>query len=343
MTKEPMTIDTNSENFPFLRSKIPVCQGVVEFQKLSEQYPAFSVCPYLAFKDDEAYLADFTKDIVIDAAEQAKLFAAKEAKEKAEKEKIELAEKAKKDAEEKARKEAEEKLVAEQKAKEDAFAKANELARLKEESERQKMLENETMESEAIRLQREKEAKGILTKKNKDIKTGFENDLLKAVAENERLAKEKTFNKQKYEARSKTVIEQMRKETEVKAQADKLREELKLKQKKTLENQQYKINEVRKLVEAAAFAERSVKISNQKTLPDASGYKPIETTNMAVTVDEGILKSIRTTVVTKGKKIDTYRKESYFWGSSYYYKNNIEIDEASYQKDISFYAGYQNK
>jgi hypothetical protein len=293
--------------------------------------------------DDETYLASFTKDILIDPAEQAKLLAAKEAKEKAEKDKIELAEKSKKDAEEKARKDAEEKLLAEQKAKDDALAKTNELARLKEEYDQQQLLKNETMESEAIRLQREKEAKGLLTKKNKEIKTGYENDLLKMVAENERSTKEKTFNKQKLEARSKTVIEQMRKETEVKAQTNKLRDEIKLKQKKTLENQQYKITEVRKLVEAAAFAERSVRISNQKTFPDASGYKPIEIPNISVTTTNGILKTIRTTVVTKGKKMDTYRKEIYFWGTVYCYKNNMEIDEASYSKEISFYAGYQNK
>lgn len=332
--------------FPLYETDVPFFEtttNAVRIEKFKQPFTKIIFDGNKAFKDDETYLADFTKDIIIDPAEQAKILAAKEAKEKAEKEKIELAEKAKKEAEEKARKEAADKLLAEQKAKEDALAKANELARLKEESEKQKLLEYETMESEAIRLQREKEAKGILTKKNKDIKTGFENDLLKAVAENERLAKEKTFNKQKYEARGKTVIEQMRKEMQVKAQADKLREELKLKQKKTLENQQYKTTEVRKLVEAAAFAERAVRISNQKTLPDVKAYIPIETPNVTVTVNKEILKTIRTTVVTKGKKMNAYRKETYFWGSTYYYKNNIEINEASYNKDISFYAGYQNK
>ena len=332
--------------FPLYEADVPFFEtstNEVRIEKFKQPFTKIIFDGNKAFKDDDAYLADFTKDIVIDPAEQAKLFAAKEAKEKAEKEKLELAEKTKKDAEEKAKKDASEKLLAEQKAKDDALAKADELARLKEESEKQKLLENETMESEAIRLQREKEAKGILTKKNKDIKTGFENDLLKAVAENERLAKEKTFNKQRSEARSKTVIEQMRKETEVKALTEKLREEVKLKQKKTLENQQYKSTEVRKLVEAAAFAERSVRISNQKKLPDVNGYKSIEIPNLSVTVSEGIIKTIRTTVVTQGKKLDSFRKEIYFWGSTYYYKNNIEIDEASYNKEVSFYSGYQNK
>lgn len=332
--------------FPLYETDVPffdITTNAVRIEKFKQPFTKIIFDGNKAFKDDEDYLAEFTRDIIIDYAEQLKIIAAKEAKEQAEKEKAELAEKAKKEAEEKARKEAEEKLLAEQKAKEDAIAKANDLARLQDEMERQKLLENESMESEAIRLQREKEAKSLLTKKNKDIKTGYENDLLKMVAENERQAKEKSFNKQKYEARNKTVIEQMRKETEVKAQTMKLREELKLKQKKTLENQQYKSIEVRKLVEAAAFAERSVRISNQKKLPDAGEYKPMETPNFSVTIDEEILKTTRTTIVTQGKKMDTYRKEIYFWGSTYYYKNNMEIDEALYNKEISFFIGYQNK
>jgi hypothetical protein len=333
--------------YPLYETEIPFFETTTNAVRVEKYKNPFTKIIYdgkKAFMDDEAYLAQFTKDILIDPNEQAKLMAEKLAKEKAEKDKLEAAEKAKKDAEEKARKDAEEKLLAEQKAKEDAIAKANELARLKEESERQKLhVEEETMETEAIRLQHEKEAKGVLAKKNKEIKTNYENDLLKMVAENERNAKQKALNQQKWDARSNTVINQMRKETELKAEADKLRQEQKLKQKKTLENKQYKINQMRKLVEAAAFAERSVRISNQKTLPDVNGYLRKELPNVAVTVDDGIIKTVRTTTVTQGRQLDIYRKETYFWSSVYCYKNNIQIDEATYNKEISFYAGYQTK
>src|ERR1035437_9039197 len=157
--------------FPLYETDVPFFEtttNAVRIEKFKQPFTKIIFDGNKAFKDDEAYLADFTKDIIIDPAEQAKILAAKDAKEKAEKEKMELAEKIKKDAEEKVKKDAEDKLLADQKAKDDALAKANELARLKEESETQKILENETMESEAIRLQREKEAKGQLTKKNKD-------------------------------------------------------------------------------------------------------------------------------------------------------------------------------
>jgi len=199
------------------------------------------------------------------------------------------------------------------------------------------------METEAIRLQREKEAKNLMAKKNKEIKTNYENDLLKMVAENERIAKQKAYSKQKDAARTNTVIAQMRSEADVKAKSDKLREEQKLKKKELLANQQQKNNEIRKLVEAAAFAERSVRISNQKTLPDVTGYTPKESPNFAVTVDEGMVKTTRTTTVTQGKKMDTYRKETYFWGTVYCYKNDIEIDELVYNKEIAFFSAYQNK
>jgi len=334
-----------SDLFPLYETEVPFFESNDPTIRVSKFKSPFTKVIYdgkKAFMDDEAYLAAFTKDLLIDQAELARLAAEKEAKEKAERDKLDAAEKAKRDAEEKARKDAEAKMLAEQKAKEDALAKEAELARLKAEAE-SKQNANQTMETEAMRLQREKEAKDLLAKKNKEIKAKYENELLKLVAENERMAKQKAFNKQKQEARSNTVIEQMRRETELKAKADKLREDIKLKKKKELENKQFKNNEMRKLVEAAAFAERSVRVSNQKSTPDTKNYTRRELPNVAVTVDDGLVKTIRTTVVTQGKKLDTYRKETYFWGSVYHYKNNIEIDEATYNAEIDYFSSYKNK
>lgn len=294
------------------------------------------------FMDDEAYLAQFTKDLLIDQEEINRLLAEKAAKEKAEKDKLLAAEKAKKDAEEKAKLDAIAKAAYEARLEAEAKERAAELARLKEANNKEKPVD-QTLETEAIRLQREKEAKNAMAKKNKEIKTNYENDLLKMVAENERIAKQKAYSKQKDAARTNTVIAQMRSEADVKAKSDKLREEQKLKKKELLANQQQKNNEMRKLVEAAAFAERSVRISNQKTLPDVRGYTQKENPNFAVTIDEGMIKTTRTTIVTQGKKLDTYRKETYFWGSVYCYKNDIEIDELVYNKEIAFFSAYQNK
>jgi hypothetical protein len=334
-----------SDLFPLYQTDVPFFDTDDQTVRVSKYKNPFTKVIYdgkKAFMDDEAYLAQFTKDLLIDPEEIAKLAAEKLAKEKAEKDKLEADAKAKLDAEEKAKKDAEDKLLAEQRAKDAAAAKEAELARLKAEAE-SKQNTHQTMETEAMRLQREKEAKDAMAKKNKEIKTKYENDLLKLVAENERMAKEKAYTKQKQEAHSNTVIEQMRRETELKAKSDKLREDLAAKKKKELENKQYKLNEMRKLVEAAAFAERSVKISRQKTLPDAKNYSRKELPNVAVTVDDGYIKTVRTTVVTQGKKLDTYRKETYFWGTVNCYKNNVLIEETLYNAEISFFSAYENK
>lgn len=335
-----------SDLFPLYQTEVPFIEPTnpgVRVSKFKNPFTKVIFDGKKAFMDDEAYLAAFQKDLLIDPAEQAKLLAEKEAKEKAEKDKLEAAEKAKRDAEEKIRKAAEEKLLAEQRAKEEALAREAELARLKAESENAKLNEDHSMETEAMRLQREKEEKERLAKKNQEIKSKYVNDLLKLVAENERMAKQHAFNKQKREARSNTVIEQMRRESELKAKADNLREGNKLKKKKELQNQQLKITEMKKLVEAAAFAERTVRISKQTSLPDVKGYQPKELPNVGVEIDEGILKVVRTTTVTQGKKLDTYRKETYFWGTVTCYKNGVEIPETAYNAEIDYYRSYKNK
>jgi len=334
-----------SDLFPLYETEIPFFESTNSQVRISKYKNPFTKVIFdgkRAFKDDEAYLSSFTKDLLIDPLEQAKLFAEKEAKEKAERDKLAAADKAKHDAEEDAKRAAADKLLAEQQAREDALAKEAELARLKLEADK-KSSTDRSMETEAMRLQREKEEKERMAKQNKEIKTKYENDLLKLVAENERMAKEKAFSKQKSEARSNTVIEQMRRETELKAKADKLREDTKLRKKKELENRQYKLNEMRKLVEAAAFAERSVKIGHQKNIPDPAGYIRRSQPNVAVTIDDGYIKTVRTTVITQGKKQDTYRKVTYFWGAVYCYKNDIELDELSYTVEIAFFSSYVNK
>ncbi len=329
--------------FPLYQADIPFFQTDNTTIRIAKYKNPFTKIIYdgkKSFKDDEAYLAAFVKDIFIDAAELAKIYAEKEAKAKAEKDKLEAEARAKREAELKAQKEAEEKLLAEQKAKEDAL-KASELARLKEDAKKVEP-EKQTMETEGIHLQREKQNKVLLAKKNKEIKTTYENDLLKLVAETERTAKQKAFKEEMKEARGNTVIEQMRRESDLKAKSDILRAESKTKKKKELENKQYKLNEMRKLVEAAAFAERSVLINNQKTLPDANNYKPKELPNVSVSVDDGFVKTTRTTVITLNKKLDTYKKVSYFWGKIYCYKNNIEIDEATYNVEIAYFLSFKN-
>jgi hypothetical protein len=286
-----------------------------------------------AFRDDETYLEAFVKDIHVDPDEVLQKEKDRLEKERLEKERLLAIEKEK-----------QEKLLALEKKRleEEERLRSEELARLKKENE-EKMKQNPgevTMETEVIRLQREKEAKNALEKKNRGIKSTYESELLKTVAENERIAKEKELNKLRSEAQTNAVIEKIKTETEIKAKSDYLREQEKLKSKKTLENQQIKSQQVKKLVEAAAFADRSVKVNKQVRLPDPKEYKPKATPNVAVSIDEGLWSTVSTVTVTYNKKVTVFRKELYMWGSVYYYRNDVEIDEAAFKKEVAKYGPY---
>ena len=288
------------------------------------------------FRDDEAYLEDFVKDIHVDPDEIQKQMEEKERLEREkmlalEKEKDRLA-REKQLAEEKARLEAEEKR------------RAEELARLKRENEESiKNIEGVSMETEAIRLQREKEEKAVKEKKNRGIKSTYESELLKTVAENERIAKEKELKRLRTDAQTNAVIEKIKNEIELKAKSEYLREQEKEKNKKALQNKQIKSQQVKKLVEAAAFADRSVKVNKQTRLPDPKEYKAKKLPNVAVSYEEGFFKSTSTVTVTFDKKVVVFKKEIYTWGATYYYKDDVEIDEGTFKKEVIKYGPYTPK
>lgn len=301
------------------------------------------------FYDDPDY--NFMQGLFVNP--EAKALAEKLEKENAEKELL-AAEKEEKEEREKvekermlyeiAKKEAEEKLLATQKAFEEAKAleEAKErekfLLKLKEEEAKEKTLlekKNERMDTDGFYLQQAKEAKVILEKKNKSIKSTYENDLLKIVAENERIDKAKAFKKIRNDAEANSVIEVLRKEAELKAKANYIREQEKKDDKKVLVNAQIKAQQMKRLLEITAFTTRSLKINNQNKFPDIRDYKMKEKPVVIITINEEFLKTIKTTTIVLGKKTDTYRIETYMWGLKYYYKNNVEIDNAAYLKAFS--------
>ncbi|MFH1321934.1 MAG: hypothetical protein ABII90_14940 [Bacteroidota bacterium] len=62
-------------------------------------------------------------------------------------------------------------------------------------------------------------------------------------------------------------------------------------------------------------------------------YKPriIEST------DEGIMKTIKSTIIKYPVKEDKYQKVSYAWGIAYYLKNGVEISEETYTEELGRY------
>jgi len=249
-------------------------------------------------------------------------------------------ERAKRDAEIRARDEEERRkllLKQEEEARKRAEEEARRLraiaeARAKADQEKEKT----TLESEAIRLEREKQERLAQEQKNRGVKTQYENSLLKLVAESERQANMQKYTRMQKEAEANSIVQTLRMEAERKAQSHYLREQEKLRERHTLENRQVKSNQEKRLVEAAAAIERNAKEPLLKPVAQTSALKYSPSPNLAVTLNDGTFCDTRSTVVSwPGGKRDVLRAESWWWGAIYYYLNDKEIDEKTYHAELA--------
>lgn len=264
------------------------------------------------------------------------------------KKKAELQGQKEREAEERARREAEERQRAEEDRKRlQAIAEAEGRQRAEEEARRLKAIaearannnkgeeEKLTVESEAIRLEREKQEKLAMEAKNKGIKAQYENNLLKLVAENEKRANMLKFSSMQREAQAGSVVQAMRMEAERKAQSDYLLEQEKLRQKQTLENKQVKANTEKRLVETAAKIERTSRVETARPAVQASAFRYTATPNVAVQFSNTFFSDVKiTTVSWPGGKRSSYRMETWWWGVTYFYCDNKEIDEKTYYAEL---------
>ena len=308
----------------------------------------------MAFKDEEDYFNSFVWSLMdpeIRLKERAeRVRKEKEAKEKDEKERLEAEKDYQKTklrealAAKAAKLKAETLAKAEALAREEAERKAREdLLRLKAEAEKKPVVndnEESRMEMKAIQLQQNKEAKSITERKNKTIKSDIEDNLLQMVAQNERTKKSGEYIKMKSHAESNSVIEAIRNMTELKAKSDYMREREKGKDLRKIVNKQIKSRQVNKVIVATAFIDRSNKIYNQIILPIVQNFKMELSPNVETLVNDGFLQTTSLITVTLGDKINVYKKEAYYWGAKFYYKNNIELDEMSFVKEMAKYFYY---
>jgi hypothetical protein len=294
------------------------------------------------FKDDDKYVEQFLKDLYIDFDEIKKLEEEKLEKEKHEKE-LMLA-KLKKEEEEKLRQE--QIALAEQKSKEEAEMlrkKLEEQHRLEKEKEAKSVVNtkenesNESMVKEEINLTLKKEQQKIKEKQNKAIKTNYENDLLKLVAENEKQLKEQTFTKEKKEAEKNEVIEILRQEAITKAKASEVRFDKKVKAKQAVLNSRILNHEMTGLVKTVAQNTLSEKIAAMKTYPETKNYRAKTMVGITTDSENETFKNVYTIHISEGDSKTDYRKEKYTWGLVYYFKNDKEIDEEQYYKELSLY------
>jgi hypothetical protein len=294
-----------------------------------------------SFQDDEAYAADFLQNLYIDVE------AIKKRDEQL------AADQHKKELEAKMKLEAEEKLRQQQLA--DAAKKSQEEAdRLKkqfEEADRLKKLneaknnvvakkEEEpegSVVSKEVELTLDKEKRNQKEKQNKAIRATYENDLLKIVATNERTTKVAEYVKKKNDATRNEVIETLKKEAETKAMSEQVVFDSKVRNKQVLFNSQVRNQEMVSLIKVTAYNDRTNQYQSVKKFPETKNYKPPGLVAITSDVEHSNFKSAYSVTVTSGNQKNTYRKEKFPWGVTYYYKNDKAISEEQYIKELSPY------
>ena len=292
-----------------------------------------------SFRDDENHAADFLANLYIDPDEIRRRD-----------EQLAL-EKQKKELEAKLKIEAEAKLKQQMaEAQKRSQEEADLLRRQLEEKARQEKLNEtrsavadkesdskESMVSEEVQLTIEKEKRNIKEKQNKAVKAAYENDLLKIVATNERKTKEAEYVKKKDVAASNEVIETLKKEAETKAMSEQVVFDAKLRNKRAVFNRGIKNQELLVLIKQAAFNSRDSRAGKVKTFPEARNYRPPGLTAISTDVERTTFKTVYTVTLASGKVKNVYRKEKFSWGVTYYYKNDKEISEHAYLKEVSPY------
>jgi hypothetical protein len=252
---------------------------------------------------------------------------------------------AKKEADEKA------KVAAEEKARKDEeerqrLAKEEEDRRKAEEEKKKNLPVNPTqkeqpkdpepsMETDAIKLERDKQEKLEHEKQNKNIRANYENNLLKLVAESERRNNLQKYNKMKEDAEGNSVVQTLRKEAQVKAENDFLIERMKERQKQTLANKRVKEEQLKMLVETAAKVERDDRATRMKPVAASQDLNYAQSPNVVVTTEDNFLTDTKTTVISWPGGIRTiFSVDEYLWGSRYYYHDGLEIDQKTYDAEL---------
>lgn len=300
---------------------------------------------------DVKHMAWFSKKLLDLAEMQTK-------KEQEENEKIaKEKEKLEKEKQEKLKKEQELQAKLEKEKKEKELAELEKLkkeqeeqARLKKEQEEKEKQQQEvvvdnsnndqSLENDQIKIKTEKEKMEQQKKNNQKVKTEYESEMLKIVAENEKKEKEKQYFKEKDSAETNSMIERMKREQELKNKLNKLKMEiaaLEKNQNVNIYNGQ-KQQQMKTLIETTAQIEKQLKeiqTSNANTSPSQFKVKPIPKVEVVTTNYTFSTETI--TTITDGNVKTIYKKVDYGWWGVDYYKNDVEIDESTYVKEIAKY------
>lgn len=192
-----------------------------------------------------------------------------------------------------------------------------------------------TMESDAIKLEREKQERENQTKQNQNVRTAYENNLLKMVAESEKKTNIEKYNKEKDESEVNSVVSALRRQAEVKGQREFLIEQDKERQRQTRTNIQVRELHVRQLLELSARNERDISIAQLKPVAASGPLNYSPSPHFVTTTLEGFWTDEKQVVVTwPGGKQTVFKVVKYWW-ASYFYIDDKEVEEKVYKAQLN--------
>jgi hypothetical protein len=194
-----------------------------------------------------------------------------------------------------------------------------------------------TMESDAIRLEREKQERENQKKDNQAVRANYENNLLKMVAESEKETNIEKYNEMKDDAEVNSVVSSLRKQAEVKGQREFLIEKEKEKTRQTRANRQVREMQLRRLIETTAQVARDINISGLKPVAASGPLNYIPSPHFVTTTLNGFWTDEKQIVITwPGGKSTVFKIIKYWW-ASYFYVDNKEVEEKVYNEKYEVY------
>lgn len=194
-----------------------------------------------------------------------------------------------------------------------------------------------SMETDAIRLEREKQERENQKKDNQSVRAAYENNLLKMVAESEKKNNIEKYNQMKDEAEVNSVVSSLRKQAEVKGQREFLIDKEKERQRQLKANIQVRELQVRQLIETTALIARNISIAGLKPVATSGPLNYIPSPHFVTTYLESFWTDEKKVVITWPGGKNTVFKTIKHWWASYYYIDDKEVEEKVYKESLDAY------
>lgn len=194
-----------------------------------------------------------------------------------------------------------------------------------------------SMETDAIRLEREKQGKENQKKDNQSVRAAYENNLLKMVAESEKRNNIEKYNQMKEDAEVNSVVSALRRQAEVKGQREFLIEQEKERQRLTRANIQVRESQVRQLIETTALVQRDISVAGMKPVAASGPLNYIPSPHFVTTTLKGFWTDEKRVIISwPGGKSTVFKIVKYWW-ASYFYIDDKEVEEKIYKESLDAY------